>query len=80
MNVDSVVGVFLAEPLHDDLRLVLDFARSRNAMVFSPFEGDVERGAHGGISVRDRILPYINTSALQRDGIRLKAFFTKVAE
>lgn len=79
-DVDSVAAVFLAESLHDDLRLVLDFAKSRKAMVFSAFEGDVERGAHGGISVRDRILPYINTSALQRDGIRLKAFFLKVAE
>ncbi len=80
LDIDRVGGIFIVEPLHDDLERVLNFAHSREVIVFSPFEGDVERGAHGGISVRDRILPFINISALHNDGIELKAFFLKVAE
>ena len=79
-QVGQIGGIFVTEPLHDDLLVVLAFARSRKVMVFSPIEGDVERGVHGGISVRDRILPYINPNALRTDDIQLKAFFIKVAE
>ena len=78
-DIGQIGGIFVAEPLHDNLSEVLAFARTRKVMVFSPFEGDVELGAHGGISVRDRILPYINPGALRADDIKLKAFFIKVA-
>ncbi|MEN8171212.1 MAG: hypothetical protein ABFS08_13400 [Pseudomonadota bacterium] len=79
-DIDPVAGIFLAEELHADLAKVIAFARKRKVMVFSPHEGDVEQGAHGGILVRDHILPYINSNALQVSGIQLKAFFLKVAE
>lgn len=49
------------------------------ALVFSPFDGEVEAGAVAGLYVADRILPYINLAQSQRAGIRFKAFFLQVA-
>jgi hypothetical protein len=80
VDLDAVGGIFVAEAQPQELRTILDLARSHRVIIFSPYEGDVERGAHGGISVRDRILPYINVHALRLSGIELKVFFLKVAE
>ena len=80
IDIDPIGGIFIAEELHADLAGVIIFAHKREVIVFSPYEGDVEQGAHGGILVRDHILPYININALQMSGIQLKAFFLKVAE
>lgn len=49
------------------------------ALVFSPFDGEVEAGAVAGLYVADRILPYINLAQSQRAGIRFKPFFLQVA-
>jgi hypothetical protein len=48
--------------------------------VFSPFSGDVERGAVAGIHVTDRILPYINLSQAQKAGVVYKPFFLRIAK
>lgn len=80
VDLGAVGGIFVAEAQPPELHTILDLARSHRVIIFSPYEGDVERGAHGGISVRDRILPYINERALRLSGIELKVFFLKVAE
>ncbi len=71
-------GIFIAEWL-PDLEPVLAFSKSRGTLVFSPFLGDVGRGAHGGLYVTDRILPLVDTRALDAAGIRIKPFFLDVA-
>lgn len=73
-------GIFLADALGDELAGVIAFAEKNRVLLFSPFVGDVERGVHGGISVRDRILPYINPKSLEQADIQLKPFFIKVSE
>lgn len=75
-----VAGVFIAESLGSELSMLMEIARINSVIVFSPFEGDVERGVHSGMSVRDKILPYLNRHSLDSANIRLKAFFLKVAE
>lgn len=74
-----VAGIFLAQWLNHRLEPVLQYARQHRTVLFSPFEGDVERGVMSGLSVRDRILPYVNVAALEAAGVRLKPFFMEVA-
>jgi len=53
--------------------------RGHRALLFSPFAGDVERGAVAGIELSDRILPYINLRQAEAAQIRFKPFFLRVA-
>jgi hypothetical protein len=74
-------GIFLAQPA--DARAIEGFVRfgvEHRVVVYSPFEGDVERGVHAGISVEAQVRPYLNTATLEASGIELKPFFLKVAK
>lgn len=74
-------GIFLAEQLKDkELAQVIAIAGKEKRVLFSPFEGDVERGVLGGIKVESRVLPYVNNRALQESHLTLKAFFMKIAK
>lgn len=74
-------GVFLTQRLDtEQLRILTAFANARHLVVFSPFEGDVERGVQSGIAVEARVRPYLNTQALRAARVRLKSFIMKVAK
>ncbi len=76
-----LAGIFLTQRLNaEDLQALMAFANERNMVVFSPFEGDVERGVQCGIAVEARVRPYLNTIALRAAKVRLKSFFLKVAK
>lgn len=74
-----VAGIFLATPNADEGQLPAWPGRF-HALVFSPFLGDVERGAVAGLQVTDRILPAVNLPQAARAGVRFKPFFLKVAK
>ncbi|HAO21156.1 MAG TPA: hypothetical protein DCQ37_12180 [Desulfobacteraceae bacterium] len=76
----SVAGIFIAQPIHYNLDLLIRFAADRHAILFSPFKEDVERGVMGGLIVKEKILPYINIKAIQSAGIRIKDFFIRISE
>lgn len=48
-------------------------------LVFSPFAGDVERGAVAGIAVGERIQPAVNLTQAARAALVFKPFFLRVA-
>lgn len=74
-------GIFLTQEFSDDkLAELIVFARDNKVILFSPFEGDVERGVFGGIKVESRVQPYVNVSAIRDARITLKAFFMKVTK
>jgi hypothetical protein len=74
-------GVFLTQRLNaEQLHALTVFANVQHLVVFSPFEGDVERGVQSGIAVEARVRPYLNTNALRAARVRLKSFFMKVAK
>lgn len=75
-----VGGVFLSESSPGYLGRVTHFGKTHHAIVFSPFEGDVEKGVSGGILIHDMVKPYVNSHALEQAGITLKSFFMNVAE
>jgi hypothetical protein len=77
----QLAGVFLTQRLNaEQLRTLTAFANARHLVVFSPFQGDVERGVQSGIAVEARVRPYLNTRALRAARVRLKSFFLKVAK
>lgn len=72
-------AVFIAEPLGAELEQLLEFSRQRKLLLFSPFEGDVERGVATGFRVTDKVLPMVNMQALKQSNVQLKAFFLRIA-
>jgi len=90
MSVDELVGennkhditaFFLSERLKESLlEDVMAFAEKKNRIVFSPFTGDVERGATVGISVTNRVKPYFNLSTLKKSDIVINALLMKMSK
>jgi hypothetical protein len=73
-------AIFIAEAPRDEaLRRVVRYGVENGVIVFSPFEGHVEKGVTGGISVEARVQPYLNAATLEDSGIELKPFFLKVS-
>ena len=69
-------AVFLAEPLGDsDFDTLLTWCIARRVILYSPFEGDVERGATAGLSIQAKVQPFVNRRTLDATGITLRSFF-----
>jgi hypothetical protein len=77
--VNSPAGIFLTQPLGEKLPDVIRYAINKGVIMFSPFQGDVEKGVLGGLHISDRVLPYINKSTMNAAGINIKQFFMRVS-
>ncbi len=74
-------GVFLAaRPSAPALDVLVRWSIAHHVIVYSPFEGDVERGIPAGLAVEAKVQPYINLTTLEAAGIELKPFFLQVAK
>ena len=73
-------GVFLvsAQSEHDLAELVR-WSTAAKVVLYSPFDGDVERGAAAGICIEAKVQPFLNLPALQAAGVEIKPFYVKVA-
>lgn len=77
----QLTAIFITERLSDvDMERVLAFAERRSRIVFSPFAGDVERGATVGISVTNRVKPYFNMATLKRTSVDINALLMKMSK
>ena len=75
------IGLFLATPLAGaELDRVIAWSIRHGVILYSPFEGDVERGATAGLSIEAKVLPFVNQRTLDASGVELKPFFLKVAK
>lgn len=75
------VGLFLASPLAGgELDRLIDWSIRHRVILYSPFEGDVERGVTAGLSIGAKVLPFVNQRTLEASGVELKPFFLKVAK
>jgi hypothetical protein len=72
-------GIFLTQHLYERLPEIIKFAIDKGVILFSPFQGDVEKGVLGGLHISDRVLPYINKPAMNAAGIDIKQFFMRVS-
>lgn len=74
-------GVFLAaRPSAPALEALVRWSIAHHVIVYSPFEGDVERGIPAGLAVEAKVQPYLNLTTLEAAGIELKPFFLQVAK
>jgi len=74
-------AIFIAQPLEDaEIAQLVRYSIKQHVIVFSPFEGDVEKGVLGGISVEATVRPLINMRTLAASGVAIKGFYLKVAK
>lgn len=74
-------ALYLVQPLPKTiLSTVIQYGIDQQRMVFSPFEGDVEKGVLAGLAIEVRVLPYVNQTTLQQSRIQLKELLLKVAK
>jgi len=73
-------ALFLAEWSPADLAATVRFGIEHRRIVFSPFKGDVRKGASAGIYITDRMLPLVNIATLEAADIRLHSFLLEVAK
>jgi hypothetical protein len=73
-------AIFITERLsRSAFNLLLSYASDKHILVFSPFSGDVERGAMVGISVTSRVRPYFNVRSLEQAGISINAILMNIS-
>jgi len=74
------LGIFISQRLTgDELERLIRRSIEQGVILFSPFEGDVEKGVLAGLSVQVSVRPYINLKALKETGIAVKPFYLRVA-
>lgn len=74
-------AVFLADAPEDKtLERLVAFSIQNKVILYSPFEGHVEKGVLGGLSVEAQVRPYVNLKTLAAANLKLKPFFMKVAK
>jgi hypothetical protein len=74
-------GIFLAQaPSSSALDTIVRYGIDHHLIVYSPFEGHVERGVLAGLSVGAQVRPYVNRDTLAASHIELKSFFMKVTK
>ena len=77
----GAAGIFLASrPTDEEFRRLLDWSVLHGVILYSPFEGHVERGAAGGLALEQKVRLYINQSTLKASGVELKPLVLKVAK
>jgi hypothetical protein len=74
-------GVFLCQsPEATALRGIVQVGIAKSLIVYSPFEGHVESGVTGGLTVEAQVRPFVNQKTLAASRISLKEFFLRVAK
>lgn len=74
-------AVFVAtRPSSAEVDSLVGWSIANHVIVYSPFEGDVERGIPAGLAVEAKVQPFLNLRTLQAAGIELKPFFVQVAK
>lgn len=74
-------AVFLATRLSSaEVDGLVRWSIAHRVIVYSPFEGDVERGIPAGLAVEAKVQPFLNLTTLEAAGIVLKPFFVQVAK
>lgn len=74
-------GVFLSQaPERAALGAIIRYGIDNHVIVYSPFEGHVEHGVLGGISIEAQVRPYLNLTTLEASRISLKKLVVEVSK
>ncbi len=76
-----VAGAFIVDQMTErQLVKVINYARSKRIVVFSPYPGDVQAGVAAGLDIGVKVRPFLNMRALQASGLNIKKLFIKVSK
>ena len=71
-NSPTPTAIFVAEPLGEaDFKELVLYSINKGIIVFSPYSGDVERGATVGLAITSRVFPYFNNNTLEASGVEI---------
>ena len=80
-NSLTPTAIFVAEPLGEtDFRDLVLYSINKGIIVFSPYSGDVERGATVGLSITSRVFPYFNSQTLKSSGIQINPILLEMSK
>lgn len=83
INPDATkpTAIFVAERLADtDFRELVVYGIKNKIIIFSPFSGDVERGATVGLAITSRVFPYFNANTLKQSGVRINPLLLEMSK
>ena len=74
-------AIFVVEPFSELIfASLVDYSIKQHRILFSPYAGDVERGAMAGIAIGSRVKPFFNIKSLQRAGISINAVLLNLSK
>lgn len=78
---EKLTGIFFVDEMTDDeLGKLVSYSSENNVLLFSPFEGDIERGVMSSIFVGIKIRPYFNVKSMKLANVNLKPALIKVSK
>lgn len=81
LGARAPAGIFITQaPPRAGLTSIIHYGIGHHVIVYSPFEGHVESGVLGGLSVEAQVRPFLNGATLEASQISLKPFFLSVAK
>jgi hypothetical protein len=81
LGARTPAGIFFAQsPNRKSIASLVRYGISKHVIVYSPFEGHVELGVLGGLSVEAQVRPFLNHATLEASQISLKPLFLSVAK
>ena len=80
-SAKTPTAIFISEPLgkSDFSNLVL-YGINKGIIVFSPYSGDVERGATVGLAITSRVFPYFNKKTLDASGLEINPILLNMSK
>ena len=80
-NTLTPTAIFVAEPLGEaDFKELVLYSINKGIIVFSPYSGDVERGATVGLAITTRVFPYFNNHTLESSGIEINSILLDMSK
>ncbi len=74
-------AIFVAEPLGEtDFKELVLYSIDKSIIVFSPYSGDVERGATVGLAITSRVFPYFNNNTLEAAGLEINPILLEMSK
>lgn len=81
LGTRNTAGIFFAQaPPRKTIASIVHYGITKHVIVYSPFEGHVELGVLGGLSVEAQVRPFLNHATLEASQISLKPLFLSVAK
>lgn len=78
---ETPTAIFVSEPLGGkDFEKLVIYGINKGIIIFSPYSGDVERGATVGLSITSRVFPYFNNKTLDASGVEINPILLNMSK